>query len=465
MIPTGKKEVLQSFLGRLPGDVAARLARAIEVDRLVDGKALPHELILEGLRPVLRVQEGSPRTPTPLRLFCQAFEDLLVNTLRKEKQKGRIYRPHVMPVWQWVSTTLIPAEAESYSNDIRALVVKARFSEALARAEKFWPVAGAAMEAALVPKLRKKAVTALGGDVVANDADDMALMLQTGSALLAVQALLPKPTPSLNEELLWGLRSIYDSVVAMRLDAAPLISVVAMRRLAKPWEALKLAMQIARQSNDALISSTDMGLAGEVLFTDMEDAHLAIMAMRQPVFDDKVLLANLASFTNISTAIVKEVEILRGGKWGQRLLKDRAGVGNLMEGFMEKAPKEVAGALPMQKAGYAGGPRVPDFNRPAEPERAERALRYARLMAGSKLLATPGSFNAAHQRAMDDIIMTLKSYTENLLSELRTAEGPRREVAESQCKLAVELTGLLFEETEAEFFRRRAKAAGAQFAA
>ena len=49
-----KTEQLQGLLGALPPLVASRLAKAIEIDRLSEGRSLPHELILDGLRPVLR---------------------------------------------------------------------------------------------------------------------------------------------------------------------------------------------------------------------------------------------------------------------------------------------------------------------------------------------------------------------------------------------------------------------------
>jgi hypothetical protein len=461
MLSSEKTVLLQSFLGSLPKDIAARLATAVEIDRLAEGSALPHDLILEGLRPLLRRDDVRRRTPTPLRLFCRPFEDLLVNIPRREKQKGRILRGHVVPVWHWVSHVLVPAEAKAYAADIRSAAMTLQHGQALERSELFWPVAGKAMFEALKTN-RRTVIAALGSEAAADDASDIALVLQSGSAMLAVQALLPKPTPVLTEELLWALRRIFDKVNEANGDAAPFVSVVAMRRLAKPWEALKLAMLVARQTHDAMISSTDMGLAGDVLFADMEDSRAAIMAIRHPNFDVDVLIGHLSSFTNISSAIVKEVEILRQGRWGQRLLKDRAAVGGLMDTFMERAPKEIAGGLPTHKAGYSGGPRVPDLSRAVDPDRADRALRYAKVLAATKLLAVPGSFGAKHQDAMDEAGLYVRSYAEDLLKELRTAEGARRDPAERQFRLVLELTGLLFDDSEAEFLRRRGKAAGAQ---
>src|ERR1700761_2342701 len=95
-----KTGLLKSFLGSLTGDMAARLASAIEADRLMNG-ALPHDAILEGLRPVLR-DANATRTPTPLRLFCRPFEDLLTSKPRKAKLKASIARTSVMPIWLWL---------------------------------------------------------------------------------------------------------------------------------------------------------------------------------------------------------------------------------------------------------------------------------------------------------------------------------------------------------------------------
>lgn len=101
-----KEILLKGFLGQLPNQVVSRLAKAVEVDRLIGGTALPHDEILRAMRPQLR-GTGSPtrRVPTPQRLFCRPFEDLLVSGERKAKQKGRIARSSVDAVWNWLAIT------------------------------------------------------------------------------------------------------------------------------------------------------------------------------------------------------------------------------------------------------------------------------------------------------------------------------------------------------------------------
>jgi hypothetical protein len=406
---------------------------------------------------------GADRTPTPLRAFCIPFEDLFTLLPRKAKQKGRIARGSVAPVWSWVSQSLLPDETKAYSAKFRALIIANKHTEAREHAASFWPVAGAAIQHALATDAGAKAARGiLGAQLIVDDAVEMALLLSIGHEVLEIQRILPKPVPSLTDELLWALRAVYDRLTSATPDAAPHVAVISMHRLAKPWEALKLPLMVSRQTQDTLISSTDMGLVGEIIFGDIEAYGKFVREARQPVFDADALMENLSAFNSLSNGIVKGIDMRRDGKWGQRLMKDRAQLADVMDSYMERAPKELAGALPMQKGGtFTGGPKVPDFSRPIEPEKTERGLRYAKLVAGCKALAASASFGASQKKAEEDICQMLRSYNEDVVKELRTAEGPRRPVVESQFDVVCALTSILFSEEEAEFLRRRGRAAQA----
>ena len=148
----------------------------------------------------------------------------------------------------------------------------------------------------------------------------------------------------------------------------------------------------------------------------------------------------------------------RDGKWGQRLMKDRSALAEVMDGFMERAPKELSGALPTVK-NISGGPKSPDFSRPVDAEKIDRALRYSRLVMGCKPFAVAGSFGASVKKAEEDMCQILRSYNEDVVKELRTTDDKRRAVAESQFELCAKLTAILFSEEEAELLRRRGRAA------
>jgi hypothetical protein len=463
MLSAEKAALLQSFLGGLPAQAAARLAKAVEIDRLSGGRVLPHELILNSLRPMLRQVE---RTPTPLRLFCRPFEDLVTPAPSKDKQKGRIARASVAPVWAWLTGSILPEAGAAYCAEVKAFALAGRFDDACARAAAFWPLAGAALRNAIAQN-RKAARAALVQDATVADAEEIALMLCAGSEIDEIQKLLPRGTPQLGDRALRSLRDIHDRLVVSVPDAAPYVAVVAMNRLEHPWEALKLPQLVAHQTQDTLISATDMGLAGDLLFADIERHGNAVRAARHPNFDAEAVIEHLSHFAELSGSIVKEIDIRRDGKWGKRLLKDRAAVAETMEGFMERAPKEIAAMLPVQKTGaFGGGPKCADFSKPVDDDKAERGLRYARLVVGSAPYAALCSFAAAQKDAFEEAGHHLRGYNEDVVRELRAAGEDRRAIVERQFERAAELTALLFSAEEAEFLRRRAKAAvSAQVAA
>jgi hypothetical protein len=293
--------------------------------------------------------------------------------------------------------------------------------------------------------------------MILDDAREMALLLSAGADMVRIQDVLPRPVPKLGEDLLWELRAIYDDLVVRMPDAAPFVAVVTMNRLAHPWEALRLPMQISRQHTDTLISQTDMGLVGEILFQRMETLRDAVLATRHPFFQPETLLEQVAHFTELSNGLVKEIDLKRGGEWGQRLLKERSQIGPVMDGFMDRALKEISAAMPMQRGAGAGA----DFSRASDNEKRDLGLRYARLVMGSRNFAAAGSFAAKQKVATEEISAYLRRYIEDAVKELRGSNPARRAVAESQFQFCVELTALIFSDKEAELLQRRGRAASA----
>ena len=452
MLSPDKTGLLKAFLGGLPGPIAARLAMAVEVDRLLDGHVLPHDDILESLRPILRRDQGE-RTATPLRLFCRPFQDLLTCAPRiGVKQKGVLTRSSLVPVWNWLAGTVLPTQTIRYIADVKALALAHKNDEAQACAMAFWPLAGAAMADALKgAEARKALAKALGDPLAVEDADEMALLLCAGEAIEKLEMVLPKGTPGLNEELLWALRAVYDELSVSHPDVASYVAVIAMNRLNRPWEALRLPMMISRKNDETLICKTDMGLVGEILFARMDALKTSIQATRHPLFNADVLMEEVKTFADLSSHIVKEIELKRGGEWGKRLLSERVMIGKVMEGFMDRAPREVAAGLPMQKA--TGG----DFSRPIGAEKQEMALRYTRLVTGCRNFAAAASFAAKQKDIYDELCALLKRYNEDLIRALKADAS--NIAATGQFEFCVSLTALLFSEEEAELLRRRGRAA------
>src|SRR6185503_217321 len=196
---------------------------------------------------------------------------------------------------------------------------------------------------------RQKAQKILGDAFAVEDVADMAWLLSAGKTIEELIALLPVPVPAFNEQLVWQVREVYDRLVLEQPDVAPYVAVIVMNRLNRPWEALRLPMLVTRHTDETLISKTDMGLVGEILFARMDALKTSIQNTRHPLFDAAKLMEDVKTFADISSHIAKEIELKREGEWGKRLLAERVQIGKVMENFMERAPREFGAALPTSK--------------------------------------------------------------------------------------------------------------------
>src|SRR4051812_31269066 len=181
MASRDKMDLLRAFVGSLPPNIAGGVARAVEIDRMNDGTVLPHDLILDSLRPTLREGERSERANTPLRIFCRPFEDLLTNDPCQQKLKGRIARSSITPVWNWLAQDLMPEALNTFSLSVKTAAMGLRADELQAQVTNFWKASSDALRGKLASESgRKAARQALGGDAPMEDAREMALLLSAG---------------------------------------------------------------------------------------------------------------------------------------------------------------------------------------------------------------------------------------------------------------------------------------------
>ena len=193
-----------------------------------------------------------------------------------------------------------------------------------------------------------------------------------------------------------------------------------------------------------------MGLVGEILFARMDALKTSIQPTRHPLFDADKLMEEVKTFADLSSHIVKEIEIKREGEWGKRLLAERVMIGKVMEGFMDRAPREVSRRAAEPESNWRR------LQPPSAPEKQEMALRYARLVAGSRLFAAAASFSAKQQMVFEELCATLKRYNEDLVKALKA--NPQDAIVNAQFQLCTELTAILFSDEEAELLRRRGRA-------
>ncbi len=455
---------LQAYLSRLDPTSAAKFAFALETDKLAGG-GLPHDLILGILRPALRdAVIRHERLPTPQRMFCQPFEDLLTSMPRRAKQTGRISRSSIAPVWAWLHRAL-GDEARAVVDAVGEALVKGGRARAQEPAEAMQRRFGKAL-LELIPApdpssaAFKAAAQELGGADVAGDAYDMARLLEAAPDVHDLRLRLPKPIESLDADLIEALKEWYRPLEPRYPFIAPYLAFLILGRLERPWEILRLTGALSRKMDDLMISRTDAGLVGELLLSDIEECADLLSRMRPQELDAEAATACVGAFARLATGIVRELGIKRDGAWGKRLMQARVVVAESMDRLLARAEKDVAATLPMQRGGFGLSRRKkPDLLKAVDPMKAAKALAYARLIAGCRRHGTAAAFASLLNKVDEAVCLNLRHYLTELIEELADLDPGDETRADAQIAHALSLSATLLGEDETSLIRRRVAAA------
>ncbi|BCW89924.1 hypothetical protein sos41_30920 [Alphaproteobacteria bacterium SO-S41] len=463
-----RRHRLDGFLGTVTPAIALRLAKAVETDRLLGG-ALPHDEIMGALRPRLRdAQNRLSRVASPRRLVCAAFEDVLFDGVRRRKQRGRIARSSIAPVWSWLEATL-PKDVLELLDVIRDKLLTSGAEFADTEVAAFQRAAAAALLKEIPtgepadPRIAGGAKL-LGGIDIATDAYDMARMLEIGTDLLRLQREFPKPMHTLSESDISLTRAVWENVVAEHPDSASYVVFLMLGRLEKPWEIMRLAGALSRKTDDIVVSRTDAGFVGDLLLSDLEDCVAILRPMRADAVEPLTVQLQVETFAHLSTGIVREIGIKRDGLWGKRLMAARGAISDEMERLLGRARKDIIATLPMVRKGGFGlraTGRAPDFTRRVDPAKAARAIELASIIAGVRPHAMAGAFAGMLAEIEEPVTEHLRHFTTEMIEQIQGIAAEQRPQVELHVSHAVDLTRLLLGAEEGDLIRRRAAAATA----
>ncbi len=456
---------LKAFLEQLPESMARQLLTAVELDRVAGGAGLPHDVLLDGLRPhAVCAEDQVRRTPTPMRLFCDPFEDLLIPVRNGAKQPGLIARESLMPIWDWLAGDLMPALHREQCENLTNAILQSDQEKIGSVATELQTAGASAIARALEgaddgSAKRAELVAQLGSEDILADAVDMAHVLQIAPVINKVRKVMHKPVPRVSKELAHFLRKAVGAVPESSLQSLPYLFVVAMRRLERPWEILQTRAAVADRGEDLLEIGAKFAIVVELLFSELEAKVATLTALDPQSFDPETTVSNLSDVGRLIHGLSGEMESLRDAIVNDRLNTARESVGETLQMIFERIPKQIRHAMPFQAAGsYAARTtKRPDLTRKPNEKTMERARQLGIFMRDSRPASGIADVGNHHAEAYDQILEGLNAYREGLLSEMRSIEsGDVIHNARAYLDMSVELTAILVSEGEAHILRRKA---------
>jgi hypothetical protein len=341
--PTRNSRIKQA-IGEMGPSAAATLINKIESKRAGGYDDPTFDLILPFARSILQSSgRKAAREATILRSFCVPFEDCLVNCNPAHIQPGRINRKSIIPVWNWVSTRLIPEKISSLTDEINRAVEAENLPHLRATCSSLYKDCADALQKALAraqgrEKARQRLAVRLGPVSGIADAMEMYLGLRNAEGIGELRERLPAMTSQLEGHSLDSLTALLSEYFNRLPDVHGGITASFLARLKTPTHILHIPAKALGTTNADAISSTPFKIMGDILLFDIDClVENIITQLRQnlPVGD---ILGNLEEFHQRVSSFDDEIDVPVKSAWGQRLAGARTRISDVLEREIRQFP-------------------------------------------------------------------------------------------------------------------------------
>jgi hypothetical protein len=452
-------ERLRQYLRQLsPG---ARALLIAELERtLLRGDEVPGgDLVLQEVRQAVRESGASaPRIGNPARLFFYRVEPFLVDDTSALKHQGRIARAALEPIWAWIGRDLLPAEAKTYAEEISGALLVGGNSATCDRltcdfqdrvAEHIQHVLAAT---ASDEKMRRRLAGQIGTNTAIDDVRDLSAILQAREALALIGDRLPGHVRNLADAQLDAVKAALDYPAAQWASILPYALVLAMSRLAAPWQLIRLAVKAAQSDDAARIAATPYATAVTIVLAEIERMVGELKADLKR--GGGVPMTSLLKGIHDSARGVRtELDLPVDSPWGRQLAAIRADISTVLKAEIESAPGRVRRLLRPRPAREIVAGTALDPSDVADTE----AL--IQLLGACRNYASELAVSEMTTRVHGELQQYLDSGTKTLLEGLRSAGAADRPFRQSQVDAAVRFCGIVFGQEYASLLTKAAEVA------
>jgi len=475
---------LEGFLGELPVTATSRLLTVLERDRARGRKGLPHDDIISVLRENLLEQRARfpARAMTAQRIFFTPFEDFIAPARRGRKRRARIARASLDPIWRLLMNDPACAAAARAaaaidgelsqgtsalgepmpSDDLEVALFDAAsdgFGKLISHAET-----DGGFRADLSERLAVGDETgaANAGAATLHDLAEINLLLPSVRYLRLMQARFPKPVNGLTQEELFSARKIYADVQAAQPEAGPYVLLCVSGRMEMPWKAMGLYYHLSRTQDQSLATAReDASAVAETLLDDLEGMVRSLEREGDQDLDAEDATLRLTYVAEFSEGMIAEAKSESDGVIVNRVEACRDVAAHSLERFTEQSLAAIRKALPTRHAG--GSSRLmslrPDINREIDLRLLDRASAAAVFIGDAQHLSARLQRLKEEDAIIEDAVEYVRRYSNDLVLEIRAAEGSDRTAARRLMDASLSVAVPLLEPSEIALLREKAAAA------
>ncbi|NBN62875.1 hypothetical protein [Pannonibacter tanglangensis] len=459
---------IQSYLKALSPRAVETLVRGLERARQA-GKTDPHlDLILAASAELLRSDDPPPaafRGPAPAapatrkghleRLFFSPLDTFLVNEQLPYKQAGRVYRPYLNGIWQWLERDLLPADIARTRQDldtIRSDAEKVHARVAVLRRQAADALGEAISRAEGSEREARRLAMVLGGDRAVADLQDVTRVLQAEPWLPAFLRRMP---PNLTERRLkqdTDVLALVEAHARKHPDYVPVLAAAVLDRADAPWSLGTFATRLAGTQKMKDLAQSRFAPFVDMVVSEAERLNVLAKDHQRHNPDPVAFSEAVSSYATLLKGLELDLDLTGCDQWKARISHTRRDMSHLVADELQGASGAVRRALAVPKVDRDG-------NWTRDEAAVDAAVRVLRLLAMARGNSETLAVNEVSKRARHTVEQTLEILTRALISDLRKQSGPMRDAHLFAIDTAVLLAEVYFGPDYAAQIRRSRQAA------
>ncbi len=435
-------EQLKDYLSRLPDTARAKLLEELETSGIAASQVPTVQILLQTLREC-RVEETPPdrRADVFLRALFMPLEPFMTGEDTETKVNGRISRPAISRIWDWVERSLAQEEIAVAREEYAKALDNSDSSAAemiiqRAQDQTRMRVRQAIKAIQEDPVTHRRVISEIGGERSYEDLVDLTAILAFAEPLSYISGRLPLSVKKINDDNALNFKAILEAPSFRNTGAFPYGLAILYERLTQPSQIVKFITFATGFDDPGLILKTPYAHGIELLLADLE---LQVKAERQCLARRDMETAGriVTDFHLGAKAMRTEMDLGSDGRWAKRLAKLRADIANMLTPELDSLSGRIRRLLRLQKR---------DDGLPLKFDTLEKDElgQLIDFLMVCRPCASEIAMNELTQRTFSEIQSYLDTSMSGLIDAVRAARGADRAVRQQQAEAAVEFCAKIF---------------------
>src|SRR5258708_3083967 len=286
--------------------------------------------------------EAQPRTNDPARLLFRPLEPFLVEA-NFPVRPGQVRRASLLPVWQWLIRDGAPEQAREFEAMLARVRQDGTASELEPAIRKLQLAAADAILkiASPVPGGDKhRALARVGPPDVIADLLPIALVLQAREALDTLGSRLPSYLRMFADQQIGVVSASLNLASLQTPQLLPFPLSLVLRRLAAPWQIIRLSIKMAASDDEIRVAATPYGVAVTIALHDLSFLAVRLRSdINRGHFDS--VAEHLKTLHDGVRGLRTGLDLRNDSTWGKQLTSIRADISNALQSEIDSVPGRV----------------------------------------------------------------------------------------------------------------------------